>query len=440
MLRLSVLFLSVCVLGACGSEDSMPADPIAPDADGTSMVSDSLATDAALDTSAEPGPVCDVPNGLRPSRRSEHAGTYDPVRHQLVFFGGSFAVPINCGYPTPTFETETWIYDIACDQWRMVEGSGPPGRARHMAAYDPVGDRMVVWGGRTRAGSSGPYSLMADLWALDLETETWSLLTPASTAAPAARVNAAMVVDAGRNRLLVFGGNTSTSGMSYVSMNDVWQFDFEANMWSPINVAGGPSSRLFTAALFDDTRDRLVIFGGADETAFGNTAVYFNDLWALEFADVAPQWVPLDAATARPDGRFWSHMVWADALDLYVLFGGHDSTSLGNRNDVYTFDPITEQWSELRMGDTYNKPANGFCSFPPDFTNVDRDSPERRNGHVFAGAGAHAWTTGGKTDCGVIDDLFELDIETGEWTELTFSTVGESCLRKGGLNCNDLCF
>ena len=34
----------------------------------------------------------------------------------------------------------------------------------------------------------------------------------------------------------------------------------------------------------------------------------------------------------------------------------------------------------------------------------------------------------------------ELDFETTEWTTLSPATVGVSCIRKGGLNCNDLCF
>lgn len=414
--------------------------------DGSSTVNPGVSPDVvdASDTTSvdvvEPGPVCDPPNGLRPSRRSEHAGIYDPVHHQVVFFGGSFGVPIECGFPTPTFEQETWVYDIACDQWRTIDGPGPPGRARHMATYDALSGRMIVWGGRTRNGTSGPYTLLGDLWALDLETETWEQLTPGPSSAPPARINAAMVYDAGRHRVLVFGGNASSSGMAYIALNDLWQLDLDTLAWSQLNLAGGPTPRLFTAALYDDVRDRMVVYGGADETAFMNTAVYFDDLWAVEFGAGAPAWAPLDGATLRPEGRFWSQMVWADALDLYVLFGGHDATNLGNRNDVYTFDPISESWSALRIGDTYQKPANGFCSFPPDFTAVDMDSPERRNGHVFVGAGGHAWTTGGKTDCGVIDDLFELDVDAGAWTELTFSTVGESCLRKGGLNCNDLCF
>ena len=90
--------------------------------------------------------------------------------------------------------------------------------------------------------------------------------------------------------------------------------------------------------------------------------------------------------------------------------------------------------------DTWNKPANGFCDFPPDFTHVDFDAPERRNAAVFVAGDDSAWLTGGKTDCGAVDDLMRLDLESATWEDVTTATVGVSCLRKGGLNCNDLCF
>src|SRR3990172_5984924 len=55
--------------------------------------------------------------------------------------------------------------------WRpLVPASGPPPRRNAAAIYDPAGDRVVLFGGR---GSSGD---RADLWALDLVTDTWAEL------------------------------------------------------------------------------------------------------------------------------------------------------------------------------------------------------------------------------------------------------------------------
>ena len=102
--------------------------------------------------------------------------------------------------------------------------------------------------------------------------------------------------------------------------------------------------------------------------------------------------------------------------------------------------PILEAWTELAAGDGLNKPANGFCSFPPDFVTMDGHSPERRNAHLFVAGMEKAYTMGGKTDCGVSDDLYQLDLGTARWTRIVRPTIGEACVRAGGLTCSSYCF
>jgi hypothetical protein len=382
--------------------------------------------------------LCPEPDGLRPMRRSEHAGIYDPIGHRVIINGGSTGVPVNCGFPTPTFEADTWLYDIACNHWKQI--ASPVGRGRHMAIYDSTEHRMLTFGGRFRAGDSGPYILYNDLHALDLETETWEQLA-VTTKAPAPRMNAVFVYDPAKHRALLFGGNTEGNIMAgYLPQNDTWELDLTTMAWTQLNVPNPPAPRLFAAALWDAKRERLVLTGGADESAFGNQAAYFNDLWALDFNGAEPTWIALEQGEFIPDGRFWGGMIHAVESDTYMLFGGHDDTNLGNRNDVQAHLPEESAWITIHAGDTWNKPANGFCSFPPDFTNVDMASPERRSAHVMVAGADKAWIVHGKTDCGVVDDLVEIDFETAEWTTLSPATVGVSCIRKGGVNCNDLCF
>ena len=398
----------------------------------------------SLDTSEPPAPECPPVTGARPSRRSEHAGVYDPLADRVIFYGGSFAIPENCSFAVAhTFETEIWSYDVACDHWSEIvtAGAGPGGRNRHMTAYDSARHRMLLFGGRHRAGTSGPYTLYGDVWALDLETETWSEVVT-SGIGPSGRVSGSLVYDATRDRLLLFGGNQEASGMSYDALNDLWEFDLVTGAWKVLQTSGTkPTARLFTAALWDDARQWMVIFGGADNGAFFDTAEYFNDLYAVDFSAPVPTWQSLNApGVSLPDGRFWSSMVHDAPRDRYVMFGGHDALSMGNRNDLWAFYPASWAWLELDEADTWNKPANGFCDFPPDFTNVDFDAPERRNAALFVAGGDAAWLMGGKTDCGASDDLVRLDLETDTWEDVTAATVGVSCIRKGGLNCNDLCF
>ncbi len=439
---------------ACGDSGSSSEPAGAPDSvSDASASSDASAdtspldvvTDAAQDAVEEDaGPSCPPIDGARPSRRSEHGGIYDPVDDRIVFYGGSFAIPENCSFAVAhTFETEIWSYDIACDHWRQITeaGVGPGGRNRQMTVYDSTRHRMILFGGRYRAGDSGAYTLYDDVWALDLATETWSEVATTGIG-PSGRVNGAMVYDASGDRLLLFGGNQEPSGMSYDALNDLWELDLATGAWKVLQTTGAtPGPRLFTSALWDDARQWLVLFGGADNGAFFNTAEYFNDLFALDFSGVVPTWQALNAPGAdAPDGRFWAGLVQDKKRDRYILFGGHDDKDLGNRNDLWAFYQASWAWQELDEADTWNKPANGFCDFPPYFTHVDFDAPERRNAAVFVAGDDSAWLTGGKTDCGAVDDLMRLDLESATWEDVTTATVGVSCLRKGGLNCNDLCF
>ncbi|MFT7581219.1 MAG: hypothetical protein ACI9MR_002893 [Myxococcota bacterium] len=442
---LAMLLCVVCV----GCDGDTEGDTTT-DVDDTAVETDTKLDDTTDDvedtTVADTTVECPAPTGARPRARAEHAGVYDPVNHQLVTFGGSFGVPVNCSSNVAhTYEADTWIYDLSCDQWRQsAVDTGPKGRVRHSAVYDSAGHRMVIYGGRERPGSSGTYTLHGEVMAFDLTTETWSELAPSGVAGgPAPRYNATAVYNAAANVMLVFGGNTSASGAVYSDSNEVWSFDLANYTWTEVTVqgAGKPSGRFWAAGVWDSARSWFVIYGGSDDVqVFSQTARYERDVWALDFVTDPPTWYRLDTQETRPLGRFWAGLVHDQVGDRLVMFGGHDDQNLGNRNDMWALAPLAGAWTELNAGDTANKPPTAFCDFPPDFTLVDKTVPERRHAHVFVGNGEKAWLTGGKTDCGNVDDVFEFDLATDTWTELTTATVGEACIRKGGIDCNDMCF
>jgi N-acetylneuraminic acid mutarotase len=382
---------------------------------------------------------CAAFDDARPGRLNEHVAVYADNTNEMVVFGGQTAVPENCGFVASVFSDETWIYDDACNGWTQVEGDGPGGRARAAAAYD--GESMWVFGGRWRAGTSGNYTVYDELWRFEVATRTWSQIRPNSQDVPPGRVNHAMTYDASRNRLWIFGGNRSTSGLQVSLLNDVWYFDIGAMTWHRLATEGeAPTPRLFVTLLHDATRDQLITFGGADETLFNNDARYFDTLWSLDLA--TSTWSPLPDSGNRPAGRFWSRMVHLPESDQFVLFGGHDDQTLGNRNDTWIYDPNGEAWLELTAGDQFNAPANGFCDFPDDFTTIDLEIPERRNAHslVFSQSCGHAVLFGGKTDCGAINDVWHY--RDNAWTESVTADEGESCRRwrNNPDNCMNLCF
>ncbi len=397
--------------------------------------------DEGPDPDLGPPPECgDENTAEQPPPLNEHVAAYDPGADLMVIFGGNTAVPENCGFPAYTFLDTTWIYDVAaaetgCNPWRIHDGAGPRGRTRHAATW---GDgAMWVYGGRFRPGMSGNYTVLGDLWRFDPATG-W---TEHTAPGPAPRYNTSIIYDAARARLILYAGNGASSGAAPLVLGDLWAFDLATGDWTELETMGpGPSGRMWHAALYDAARDRMVVHGGGDETAFANDATYFDEIWALDLETLT--WSQPHAGGAQaPDGRFWGSLVYDDMGDRYVMFAGHDDTNLGNRNDLAAYDPTEDRWRSQSMGDRYNAPPNGFCDFPADFTVIEPGTPERRNAHSAVWAGDQMIVFGGKSDCGAVNDVWHYDDANG-WTNPVMATEGEMCIRfrANPDNCVNMCF
>lgn len=72
-----------------------------------------------------------------------------------------------------------------------------------------------------------------------------------------------MVFDDSKKRVLLFGG----AGGSTL-FNDTWEWD--GDNWTQRQDIG-PGARAFAAIAYDSQRQRTVLFGGAGQTLFGDT-------------------------------------------------------------------------------------------------------------------------------------------------------------------------
>jgi hypothetical protein len=141
--------------------------------------------------------------------RAQHAAVFDSVRDRVLVFGGDGG----------TFLDDVWALNLSGEpSWEQLTpaGPGPTARREHSMIYDPVGDRVLLYGGfdGRRRG---------DVWALNLSgTPTWSVLVPA-TLSPPSRFGHAAVYDAAQRRMVVFGGSADPGLLS----NAVWALDLD---------------------------------------------------------------------------------------------------------------------------------------------------------------------------------------------------------------------
>ena len=76
---------------------------------------------------------------LSPTARRGHALVYDPIRNQLVMYGG---------YDGANILQETWVYDFAAANWiQKFPVLSPPTLWGHTMVWDHVNSRVLLFAG-----------------------------------------------------------------------------------------------------------------------------------------------------------------------------------------------------------------------------------------------------------------------------------------------------
>ncbi len=416
------------VLCACGGTATPAGAPaVATDGGGVGAV----ATDAGTGRDAA---AC-VGSSAQPSPRGSSAGVVDPATGFLWVFGGDSGPPVMC-MPSPVFQSDTWHYDPVCDVWGQVQTTVQPSpRARMAYALDTRRRRMVIFGGRAAGPSQVLFTPLGDVWALDLATGTWQELATTGSA-PLGRANASAVYDPTADEMVVFGGNTDANALAFSPQNDTYALNLGTLAWRTVTDPSGtaPPAREFHAAAVNG--HAMLVVSGGDANAF--TGPFLADAWSLDLPTGVWTNVPLSSDPAQI--RRIDHGLTPDAHTGWLLVAGHDDGTMGNRNDVVRLLPDGTQTAVV-PGDTLHDSATGFCSFPTDFTTQDANAPERRSAFVMAPDPAHgrALVYGGETDCGAASDVWSVDLGTGAWHMVHYTTDGLSCERAGRTGCTSLC-
>ncbi len=252
--------------------------------------------------------------GTPPSARAGHTAIYDPVRDRVLVFGG---------YVSGLYGNDVWSLSLTGPPtWSQLSPSGAPplGRASHTAIYDPGQDRMIVFGGVYQTGNPTYAKVwLGDVWALTLGGSTaWTELSP-SGVPPHARSDHTALYDAAGNRMLLHGGYFY-DGFASSLYGDVWALTLGATpAWTALSPIGTPpEGRYEHSAVLDPTIARMVVLGG--QRASSGLG---SDLWALSLTGT-PQWIPMGAG---PFGALGDQTAIVDSEHArMVVFGGHDGS------------------------------------------------------------------------------------------------------------------
>jgi hypothetical protein len=288
-----------------------------------------------------------ITTATSPPARWGSSMAYDANRKKVVMFGGNNGT-------TPI--ADTWEYDGT--NWTQINVTGPQAREYLSLVYDPIGQRVLLYGGMNTGGTA-----LNDMWSWNGTAWTQLMITT-----PTARGWPGLVYDSNRQLIVCFGGSANGA-----ALNDTWEFNPSTNVWAQNTAAGSPAARfVWSMMAYDPTRSRVVQFGGFDTTASAGgsqTQEYNGSTWSTITTTGTPagEWaatMQFDPATntvflvdgaqsggtvssttytytspsytsgTMPAGRGWHQMTYDSFRGRMVVFGGYNGGAL---SDTYEY-------------------------------------------------------------------------------------------------------
>ncbi|HUP45738.1 MAG TPA: kelch repeat-containing protein [Thermoanaerobaculia bacterium] len=365
-----------------------------------------------------------------PSSRTGARAAYDPLDESVVMFGGVTSPDLATGRAYEP--NETWEFDGTRWIRRFPAGEQPPGRSSHVMVYDSNRARMIVFGGRT--GNE----LRNDTWVYrgDWFNREWVQIDTPN--APAARQFAAAAFDPLRDRMILFGGQefveNEEGDLTSRELYDMWEFD--GTTWTRV-LESGPQIRkpLLT---YDESRDQVILLGHDAETA---TQMYVWDRSAEEWSQVTPEDLPPcvnESGIAYDSDKQLVYIMGGVCIppsnpqnsskttdELYAWDGTNweliedERTLFRTSNAAFAYDA---RWKELvlfggTLAYTNSSQATTFMYRDDNWITPPRDitSPGPRSLYAMAPDPVRGvvWLYGGQSDVTIYSDLWKF--EDGFW-------------------------
>ncbi|WP_455392779.1 Kelch repeat-containing protein [[Eubacterium] cellulosolvens] len=190
----------------------------------------------------------------------------------------------------------------------------PTARRDHAMAEVWGTDKVLLFGGYTTSTMSD------ETWIYEFGNNTWKNMNPPNK--PSARYAHAMASIWGTDKVLLYGAWFG---------NDTWLYDLSDNNWTQLFI-GGPSPRRYFAISSIYGTDKVVFFGGwwdCDDT-------WIFDLSGNSWTNMNPQ--------NKPPGRGYHAMASIYGSDNVILFGGYITS--GITDDTWIYDLSQNNWTQ----------------------------------------------------------------------------------------------
>jgi hypothetical protein len=322
-------------------------------------------------------------SSLEMQGRSEHLLAFDRARGRAVLFGGAHS----SGGGDFVGSNDTWEWDAVSGWVEQTPTDRPPRRVFGAMAYDEARGQIVLFGGRSGAGSAPK----DDTWTWD--GTNWHERSPPTK--PPGMMDPALACDLARSRCTLFGA----SGPSLPdggTRGHTWEWD--GTTWTERTPAASPSGRGRGAMAYDRKRGKIVLFGGG---AGGHIS---NDTWEWDGAT----WTELSPATP-PAPRGGHVLGYHEAIGKVFLFGGcakfweFQGLVLCEQyplSDMWSWDG--DEWTQVfpavtprprfKMGMTYDPIRQRLIMIGGDIAVVDAGTPGVGPDGGFDPRGGDTWT------------------------------------------------
>lgn len=218
---------------------------------------------------------------------------------------------------------ELYRFDLPRRRWALIEpeGARPSARSGCTAAFHD--GAMYMFGGISRF-----FAVNGELWKLDAELQSWTLLTPTGPV-PSPRYKPAVALDEQSGKIYYYGG-LAFGPAGFARIDDFWVYDIASNEFRQLPSGIQPvRDQGSMGVLTAPNGKRYVLHVGGDLpttvscTGFPQLALATDEVWAFDIE--AETWSLLDTGGSAPrieyhagvtmNNRFYFAGGWAEEPD-----------------------------------------------------------------------------------------------------------------------------